>query len=228
VKAILAVAAAVVVLTIPAPASAATCSAGYVALTFDDGPTALTRQYVDTLVAYGARGTFFDVGANVRDRPADVQYAVQRGMAIGNHTQTHPHLLSWSLDGVYWEISDSSYYIQQASGYVPQLFRPPYGESNGYIWDTAWDQGMIETGWSIDSRDWTGIGSAQIAHNALAGVAGNTIILLHDGYANTLAAIPSIVSGLNARNLCTGLPQQSWDDPVISEWDSPIWVTVVP
>lgn len=227
-RTILAVAGVAIALALPASASAATCSGGYVALTFDDGPTTLTRQYVDTLVANGAKATFFDVGANVRARPADVKYTVQRGMAIGNHTQTHPHLLTWSPDGVYWEISDASYYIKQASGYVPELFRPPYGESDGSIWDTAWDQGMIETSWSIDTRDWSGISSEQITENALADVAGNDIILLHDGYESTRAAIPGIVSGLEARNLCTGLLEQSWDDPVESVWGWPIWVTVVP
>jgi Fibronectin type III domain/Polysaccharide deacetylase len=41
------------------------CSAGYVALTFDDGPTPSSIALAATLERYGVRATFFDVGEHV-------------------------------------------------------------------------------------------------------------------------------------------------------------------
>ena len=45
---------------------------------------------------------------------------------------------------------------------------------------------------------------ASIVSTVLRRAADQRIILLHDGYANTLHAIPQILDGLRARNLCPG------------------------
>src|SRR5262245_5633717 len=51
------------------PRHAAEARAGRVALTFDDGPTPLTPDYLSVLAQYGARATFFLVGKHCVQSP---------------------------------------------------------------------------------------------------------------------------------------------------------------
>ena len=91
-------------------------------LTFDDGPVPEATPWVlDTLRAYGARGTFFCVGDNVRKYPELFRRLRDEGHAVGNHTAHH-------LDG--WKTSKRTYLadVEACAARVPgRLFRPPYG-----------------------------------------------------------------------------------------------------
>src|SRR5262249_4188134 len=77
-----------------APAAAdEPCANGYVAITFDDGPTTLTPDYVQALHDAGwVRATFFLEGSHALDYPSYVDLLAQNGHWIGNHTYSHPFL----------------------------------------------------------------------------------------------------------------------------------------
>ncbi len=67
-----------------------------IAFTFDDAPdadTARQTKIVDTLNKYAGAGTFFVTGYNLRQYTTDgyktLQYAVNNGFEIGNHTNWH-------------------------------------------------------------------------------------------------------------------------------------------
>src|SRR5204863_9103088 len=78
-------------------ASAAnTCSAGYVGLTYDDGPTGSTATLLNTLRANGARATMFNIGQRVQQNPSTAASQISAGMWVGNHSWTHPHLTTLS------------------------------------------------------------------------------------------------------------------------------------
>ena len=79
----------------------------------------------------------------------------------------------------------------------------PYGRTNASVRQDATTLGMTEVLWTADSFDYDGATAQQVADNALEGEPGG-IILLHEGYATTLAAIPQIVNGLADRGLCAG------------------------
>ena len=69
------------------PARAASCPAGHVRLTFDDGPTpAATADVLDTLTAGGAPATFFVTGSMAAANPALVRRARAGGLRSGNHS----------------------------------------------------------------------------------------------------------------------------------------------
>ena len=91
-------------------------------LTFDDGPIPeVTPWVLDQLAAYGAKATFFCVGANVQRHPALYARLLAEGHQTGNHTQHH-------LDG--WRYSTAAYMAdvaRAAEGVASPLFRPPYG-----------------------------------------------------------------------------------------------------
>ena len=55
----------------------------YIALTFDDGPSAtLTPKLLDLLAAHQMKATFFVVGQNAADNPAILKRALREGHAI--------------------------------------------------------------------------------------------------------------------------------------------------
>src|SRR5271165_6895030 len=60
-----------------------------VALTFDDGPDALTPLYLDVLARLGVRATFFVIGENVAREPGLLRAIELRGHAVAAHGWTH-------------------------------------------------------------------------------------------------------------------------------------------
>ncbi|WP_460308428.1 polysaccharide deacetylase family protein [Actinocorallia aurea] len=188
-----------------APASAdEPCAGGYVAITFDDGPTTLTPAYVQALHDAGwVRATFFLTGAHALDYPSYVDLLAQNGHWIGNHTFSHPFLDTLSSTDAFNELLGTNQILLAQTGVAPSLFRPPYGRTNAAIRSSATSLGMTEVLWTTDSYDYNGITAAQITANALT-VAPGGIILLHEGYQSTLDALPGIISGLAERGLCAG------------------------
>jgi peptidoglycan/xylan/chitin deacetylase (PgdA/CDA1 family) len=201
-----AAAAGAVALVVAAPPSqaAADCSAGYVALTFDDGPNGSTGALINALRNAGAKGTFFNVGQNVQNNRAAAQAQTAAGMWIGNHSWNHAHMTSMSQAQMQSDLSQTQQAIQQATGVTARVFRPPYGETNGTLQNVAAQLGLRHITWDVDSRDWAGASTAQIVQAANSLQAGGSI-LMHDGYQTTRDAIPQIVSNLGNRGLCPGM-----------------------
>src|SRR6202040_4358327 len=73
----------------------------YIALTFDDGPSAkLTPKLLDLLAAHHIKPTFFLIGQNVAENPGIVARETREGHEIGNHSWSPPTLAKMSDDGV--------------------------------------------------------------------------------------------------------------------------------
>ena len=186
------------------PSLAASCT-GYVALTFDDGPSASnTTTLLATLKAAGARATLFNIGQNAQANPTLVQAEYAAGMWIGNHSWTHPYMTQLTQAQMTSEISQTQNIIQQLTGVAPQLFRPPYFDTNATLKAVEAQFGLTEIITDVDSQDWNGVTTDQIVQSANNLQAGG-IILMHDWPANTIAAIPQIVTNLAARGLCPGM-----------------------
>jgi peptidoglycan/xylan/chitin deacetylase (PgdA/CDA1 family) len=178
---------------------------GYVGLTFDDGPDPVsTRTLLDVLSAVGARATMFNIGQHARDHQALVQAQRDAGMWIGNHTWSHPHLTTRSSARARSELRQTQIMLEEVSGILPRLFRPPYGDTNATVRALAQRLGLTEILWDVDSRDWDGASTAQIVA-AASTLRDGQIMLMHDGYANTIAALPRIVADLASRGLRPGM-----------------------
>ncbi|MER5451663.1 polysaccharide deacetylase family protein [Streptomyces sp. NPDC002766] len=184
------------------PARAATCN-GYVGLTFDDGPSGNTPNLLNALKQNGLRATMFNEGQYAAAYPAQVRAQVAAGMWVGNHSYTHPHLTTLGQAQIDSEISRTQQAIAAAGGGTPQLFRPPYGETNSTVRAVEAKYGLTQIIWDVDSQDWNGASTDAIV--AAAGrLTNGQVILMHDWPANTVAAIPRIAQGLAARGLCAG------------------------
>ncbi|KQY22036.1 acetylated xylan deacetylase [Cellulomonas sp. Root485] len=186
------------------PPTSSSCSAGYVGLTFDDGPnTGTTNQLVSTLRNAGATATVFPTGSNASSNASLMQAYKNAGLQIGNHSWDHPHLVNMSQSDIQSQLSRTQTAIQQTAGVTPTLFRPPYGETNQTLKNVESSLGLREIIWDIDSNDWNNA-SADAIRQAASRLTNGQIILMHDWPAATLQALPNILNDLRSRNLCTG------------------------
>ena len=103
-----------------------------VALSFDDGPRA--GGEFDTLLALlasrHAHATFFVIGQELAAHPELARRLLDAGHEIGNHTWTHPHLDSISIDSVRIEIARTDSLLRALGVRGRILVRPPYGETD--------------------------------------------------------------------------------------------------
>jgi peptidoglycan-N-acetylglucosamine deacetylase len=196
-----------VLLTAPAQAASAaqSCAAGYVRLTFDDGPTrAATPAILDTLAARGVTATFFVTGSMAAARPDILRRASAEGHRIGNHSWSHPDLTTLTYAQVASQLQRTNDVIQEVTGSSPSEWRPPYGARNDVVRAAAADVGLTSmVMWTVDPRDWADPPATTIRDRVLEDVRPGGIVLLHDASAlNTPAALPLILDGLDARGYC--------------------------
>lgn len=172
---------------------------GYYALTFDDGPyPATTKHLVDALKGVGAVATFFDVGERVAARPDLVEEQRKVGQ-IANHSYTHPHLPDISQQRRFQELTATA----EAIGHPNDFVRPPFGETSSATDADIRTTGLVPVYWTTDTYDWQQPPVDDIVRRALE-VQPEGIVLLHDGRANTIQAVPRIVAALRSRGMCPG------------------------
>jgi peptidoglycan/xylan/chitin deacetylase (PgdA/CDA1 family) len=182
------------------------CRRGRVALTFDDGPDVYTPQILEVLRAYNVRATFFIMGKKAAAHPALVRAVVAGGHLAENHSWDHPHMADLDAAAVRRQLADTTTAIMRAGAPRPRLFRPPFGNTDGVVDAQARALGLRVVRWSVDTNDWRGRRPADIAATVLAQAVPGSVVLLHDGVANsaaTIQALPAIITGLRARGLCT-------------------------
>jgi peptidoglycan/xylan/chitin deacetylase (PgdA/CDA1 family) len=194
-------------LVLPAvPAQAAEpCAAGYVRLTFDDGPNrTATPEILDTLSAHGVTATFFVVGQMAAAHPALVQRESREGHTVGNHSWDHPDLTTLSRGRVRSELQDTDDVVEQLTGAAPTQWRPPYGATNAAVEAVAEEVGLTSMVlWTVDPRDWADPPATTVRDRVLKAVRPGSVILLHDGTgANTPEALPMILTGLADAGYC--------------------------
>jgi peptidoglycan/xylan/chitin deacetylase (PgdA/CDA1 family) len=167
-----------------------------VALTFDDGPQPLTPQYLDALEALGVPATFFVMGDLSSAAPGRLREYVRRGHQVAAHGWNHrafPDLSRAELDQ---QLRDTQAVIGHQPTARPWL-RPPYGALSPRVIGQLLARGFTIAMWSFDSLDHEIADvDALVARCAPAQVAPGEVLLFHEGYAHTLAALPRIVGGL--------------------------------
>lgn len=171
-----------------------------IALTFDDGPSKYTDQYLQILQEHGAVATFFCLGNNVETYPDKAKAIVDSGNQICSHSTSHPNLLKLDNDGIYNELTGSFATIESATGVKTTTFRPPYGNFHAESWLATGGQVSCAVIWNLDSEDWRKPGVDEIVENATKNVKPGSVILMHDGGGNRdedLEALPQIIDKLH-------------------------------
>src|SRR5206468_11083218 len=73
----------------------------YVAMTFDDGPSAkLTPKLLDLLAQHHIKATFFLIGQNAVENAELAAREAREGHEVANHSWSHPNLAKMSDEGV--------------------------------------------------------------------------------------------------------------------------------
>ena len=181
-------------------------AAKQLALTFDSGWFyENTEALLDLLDEYNVKATFFARGLWVKEHPDLAKEIVNRGHDLENHSLTHGHMSTMPDAEVENEISETTDIIKVTTGYLPQLFRPPYGEYDERILKILIEEGYPYTIlWTVDSHDWAEelngvkITKDYLANRVLSKASDNAIILMHVGGYETVNALPEIITGLRS------------------------------
>jgi peptidoglycan-N-acetylglucosamine deacetylase len=190
----------------PSPAKPATYAQvrvdqPYIAMTFDDGPSAEnTPRLLEMLKQRNIKATFFLIGQNAASNPDIVRRILADGHEIGNHSWTHPQLSKLSDDRVTAEITQTQDAIKDASGFTPSLLRPPYGAITPRQREWVENRfGLNIILWSVDPLDWKRPGASVITQRILSQARPGAIILSHDIHKQTIDAMPATLDGLIAK-----------------------------
>lgn len=171
-----------------------------IALTIDDGPhPTYTPKLLQILKQNSVPATFFVVGERAEQYPDLIRAEVAGGHEIGNHTYDHVSLVKIPPEYVDTEIKACSDVLIQITGHPPHLFRPPGGEYNRSVAESAEALGCKMILHSDDPGDYANPGTQVIETRTLDTISNGGIILLHDGSAQTLLVLPKIIQRLKAR-----------------------------
>lgn len=105
-------------------------------LTIDDVSSNNTPAIVDYLNGKNIPAIMFMVGQWAENHPAELIYALQHGMIVGNHSYTHPHFSEISFEECKKEIEKNEEVLNKfyAEAGVERKYRPfrfPYGDKGG-------------------------------------------------------------------------------------------------
>lgn len=171
----------------------------YVSLSFDAAWGADdTIHILDTLDKFNVKVTFFMTGGWVNEYPDMVKEIYSRGHDLGNHSQNHKKMSELNTTEQKQELQSVTDKVKELTGYDMFLFRPPYGDYNSTLINTAYSLNYYPIQWSVDSLDWKDYGVDNIiktvtTHKALD---NGAIILMHNGAKYTAQALELVITNL--------------------------------
>jgi peptidoglycan/xylan/chitin deacetylase (PgdA/CDA1 family) len=175
-------------------------------LTFDDGPEPEATPFVlEQLERFGAKATFFCIGANVQRYPSIFRQVLDAGHAVGNHTMTHPN--GWHTDNATYvaEIEQTRLLVDS------RLFRPPYGRirhSQVRAIHQHWPNMRIVM-WSVVTGDFDSQKSGEwCARQAINKLRPGGIVVFHDSQKalpRLQVALPKLLDNIATKGWQTGL-----------------------
>jgi peptidoglycan/xylan/chitin deacetylase (PgdA/CDA1 family) len=197
----------------PAPAPAAFVDHGprgrdRVALTFHtDGDLTLAADLLDVLAARDVVMTAFVVGEWLAANPSWGRRLVDAGHEVANHTYTHPDFLALAPLAMIDEVVRCRDVLARDAGTPGRMFRPSGTDDGTVAPPTDVLQLAAEAdyptvlGFDVDPLDYQDPGADAVVQRTLAAVGPGAIVSLHFGHPGTIAALPGIIDGLDARGL---------------------------
>ena len=178
-------------------------------LTIDDGPHH-TRdpQIYNILDAKNVKAVFFFVGNKVKANPNTAKQAKARGHEIGYHSWDHKNLRAETLATVKDDFAKGME-VFNSLGLAPKVYRPPFGNYNTGIINTAKSHGMTVINWTNDSLDWKLKSSEAITSHVLEQSLPGDIVLMHSIHPRGIKALPDVIDGLRAQG-CRFVSMQTW------------------
>jgi peptidoglycan/xylan/chitin deacetylase (PgdA/CDA1 family) len=185
---------------------------GWMALTFDDGPSHYRTQTLRTLRAERVPVTFFDVGMRVAANPQFAAFEAGEGHLVLNHTWSHPHLPTLTAAQVESQVLRTQEVLRKAGAPMPvKLLRPPFGDVDAAVDAELTGLGYHHVNWDVVATDWdVATTSAEIRDTIVAAFRPGLVILMHDGAIDSAngpadeAALPQVIDQARKLGYCFG------------------------
>ena len=160
-----------------------------------------TETLLSILDKYNVKTTFFMTGGWIESYPEDVKKIAAAGHDLGNHSENHKQMSQLSSDECLAEIQKPHDKVKELTGTEMTLFRPPYGDYNNTLIESANALGYHVIQWSVDSLDWKHYGADSIVDTILnhKALGDGAIILMHNGAKYTKDALETVISTLQSK-----------------------------
>ena len=174
-----------------------------IAFTFDDAPSRTLESIYAVFASFNeenpdckASATVFFNGYRFDSQTPHLLYTAQMlGFELGNHTHSHYDLTTLSPKEINEEIDKTDELLKGADGKEKHLLRAPFGKINEVV------KACVKTpiiDWAIDTLDWTGVSEESIYNTVFEQRFAGAIVLMHDGYGNTVSALKRLLPDLKA------------------------------
>ncbi|HEY8392827.1 MAG TPA: polysaccharide deacetylase family protein [Capillibacterium sp.] len=165
-----------------------------VALSFDATWGAdQTPELLRILRENQVRTTFFLCGLWLEKYPEMVKKIAAEGHELANHSYSHPHMNNLSEREIAHELNRTHHLIKELTGQNPTLFRPPFGEYNNKVIETARACGYTTVIWDVDSLDWKDLSAQAMLDRILPRLQNGSIILFHNAGKHTPEAVARLI-----------------------------------
>ena len=109
-----------------------------------------TGKILEILKKHDVHVTFFMTGGWVESYPEDVKAILAAGHDLGNHSENHKNMSQLSNEQKEQELQKVHEKVKTLTGYEMFLFRPPYGDSDNAVVQTAQKCGYYTIQWDIE------------------------------------------------------------------------------
>ncbi|WP_443049852.1 polysaccharide deacetylase family protein [Streptomyces sp. NBC_00287] len=175
-----------------------------VALTFHgNGDPATAEAVLEESERHGAHITVLAVGTWLDANPGLARRILDAGHDLGNHTQHHLDINAMQEARARAEITDCAERLRRLTGSIGTWFRPSRAaRASPLVARLARDAGYPQVlSYDVDSLDFTGPGPAAISQTLTTEIRPGSIVSLHFGYEDTVAALPAVLEDLARRGL---------------------------
>ena len=186
-------------------------ASGQVCLTFDDGPHPVhTPRLLDVLRDQNVTATFFVIGSKARQAPDIVRRIAEEGHAVGHHTMYHTDPALTSTSQLLREIQETRRMLQEQTGKMSNLFRPPHGKLTFAKMTKIWGAGQRIVLWNVDPKDFACATSDQLRDRLeRSPLRGGDIVLMHDNVAHAAIVLPELIDSVRTSGL-SFVPVTRW------------------
>ncbi|MGJ5758576.1 polysaccharide deacetylase family protein [Streptomyces galbus] len=190
-----------------APACAAPDTAGRTASSSHTSPAPATPTAARALLTeaerHGARVTVLAVGTWLDEHPELARRVLDGGHDLGNHTHRHIDVNALPEAAARDEITRCAERLRRLTGSIGTWFRPSRAaRATPLVERLARAAGYPHVlSYDVDSRDFTSPGGPAVARQVLGEVRNGSVVSLHFGYPDTLAALPVVLEELGRRGL---------------------------
>jgi peptidoglycan-N-acetylglucosamine deacetylase len=168
---------------------------GKLAITFDDGPSDVTNEFLDVLQKHNVSATFFLIGKKIQGNEEIVKRIVADGHAIGSHSHRHDYLYAVKSSKIIEnDLVVCSAAIEQVTGIKPQLFRPPFGVTTPRLASAVKRLGLYSVGWTIRTNDGVELDPRKIEDNIFKKELSGSIVLFHDTNRKSLEPLKKLIA----------------------------------